>query len=59
MTKPSEQVLDKVKKVAKNGKISCTMARKLAEELNVPPITIGRAADELGVKIFACELGCF
>jgi hypothetical protein len=59
MDKPSEQILDRVRKVAKDGKISCAEARKVAAELKVPPIMVGKAADELGVKIFACELGCF
>ncbi len=42
-----------------NGKISCSRARKIAEELNIPYKKIGEIADEIGVKITNCELGCF
>jgi len=53
------EVLEAVKNVSKDGRISCTAARKLAEELNVPPLVVGKAANELKIKIFACALGCF
>ncbi|MDI1471306.1 MAG: molybdopterin-guanine dinucleotide biosynthesis protein MobB [Thermodesulfovibrio sp.] len=42
-----------------SGKISCAEARKIAEELNVPYIEVGRTANELKIKIRKCELGCF
>lgn len=42
-----------------NGKITCSEARKIAEELNVPYIEVGRMANELKIKIKKCELGCF
>jgi len=48
-----------VKNAAKDGKLSCTLARKLADELHVPPKVIGDTCNELKIKIFACELGCF
>lgn len=41
------------------GKISCTLARKIAEDLNVPYGEIGSTANELKIKIKSCELGCF
>lgn len=53
------EVLEAVKKAAKDGRISCTAARKLAEELKVPPRVVGEACDALKIKIKACELGCF
>ncbi|MEN2986435.1 MAG: molybdopterin-guanine dinucleotide biosynthesis protein MobB [Thermodesulfovibrionaceae bacterium] len=42
-----------------NGRISCAEARKIAEELLISYIEVGKAANELGVKIIKCELGCF
>lgn len=42
-----------------NGKITCSEARKIAEDLNVPYIEVGRMANELKIKIKKCELGCF
>ncbi len=40
-------------------KISCTSALALAEKLNMLPSKIGKMCDELGIKISACQLGCF
>jgi len=53
------EVLDALKAAAKEGRITCTEARKLAETLSVSPAVVGQAANELGIKIKACELGCF
>lgn len=54
-----EGLLTKVEGASRDGKISCTVARRLAEEMGVPVRQVGEAADELGIKIYACELGCF
>ncbi len=53
------EVLEAVKQQAKEGRIACAAARKLAEEFKVPYRVIGEAADELKIKIHSCELGCF
>lgn len=56
----SEEILTEVKKAASDdGKISCPKARRLAKELGVSPKLVGKACDELGIKIKDCELGCF
>lgn len=54
-----EKVFEKVKTSARDGKIACHHARKIAEELQVPYREVGEAADELKIKIVQCELGCF
>lgn len=59
MSEIAPVVLEAVKRTATEGRMSCTAARKLAEELKVPVRVVGEAADELKVKIKACELGCF
>ncbi|WP_031517952.1 hypothetical protein [Desulfofalx alkaliphila] len=59
MKEVPESVLEAVRKAAQENRLSCTMARKLAKELKVPPQTVGQAADQLKIKIKACELGCF
>ena len=59
MQNNTEAIKEALKKAAPEGKLSCTAARKLAADLGVPPKQIGQAADELKIKIFACELGCF
>ncbi len=40
-------------------RISCSDARKIAEELGLPYSEVGKVADELKIKIRNCELGCF
>lgn len=54
-----EGLLAKVEGASRDGRISCTVARRVAEEMGVPVRRVGEAADELGIKIYACELGCF
>lgn len=54
-----EKITEKLKELAPEGKLSCTKARKLAEEMDVTPGEIGEICDELKIKIFGCELGCF
>lgn len=54
-----DKISQAVLKEAKDGRISCTAARKLARELQVSPREIGDACNRLKIKIHACELGCF
>jgi len=42
-----------------DGKLPCAVAFKIARELKVPLKDIGQAANEMKVKIAACQLGCF
>lgn len=53
------RLVEALQKAAPGGKITCTAARRLAEELGVPARTVGEACNVLGIKITACELGCF
>lgn len=61
MTSDSAQtVRDAVSVAAGDEKrLACARAFALADELGVPVAEIGRACDELGIKIFGCQLGCF
>ncbi|SFH30045.1 hypothetical protein SAMN05660649_04661 [Desulfotomaculum arcticum] len=59
MQNKTEAIKAALSKAAQEGKLSCTAARKLAADLGVSPKEIGKVADELEIKIFACELGCF
>lgn len=59
MSEIKPEILEAVKLAAKEGRLSCNQARKLAEELKVPVKVVGDAANELKIKIKACELGCF
>lgn len=54
-----EKIRAALKERAIDGKISCQVAKKLADELTIPYGDIGKTADELDIKIKDCELGCF
>ncbi|MDI6892555.1 MAG: hypothetical protein QMD08_06150 [Actinomycetota bacterium] len=55
----SDKVREVVKEKARDGKLSCPEARKIAKELGVPTREVGCAANELKIKLYGCELGCF
>lgn len=42
-----------------DGSVTCPVLRKLAEDMGVPYKVAGAAADEVGVKVHNCDLGCF
>ena len=44
---------------AVDGKITCPVLRKLAEDSGVPYKVAGAAADGAGVRVKNCDLGCF
>jgi hypothetical protein len=54
-----EELKQEMLRKAVEGKLSCAAARKIAEELNVPLRDVGDAADQLGIRINNCQLGCF
>lgn len=55
----NEQLVQKIKLHAKDGKIACKQALKLAEEENIAPKALGEMLNELNIKIMGCQLGCF
>jgi len=50
---------EEVARAAEEGRIACSAALALAGRLGVSPALVGAAANELGIKIKACQLGCF
>lgn len=55
-----EQSLQEILKAkAKDGQITCAECTEIAEENNISLNQVGKTADELGIKITACQLGCF
>ena len=59
MVEKKEKIRTSLKERSENGRIPCPVARTIAEELKVDYQEVGRAANELGIKIMNCELGCF
>ena len=54
-----DKVKEEIRKKAENNRLPCTVAREIAREFSVSYKEVGRAADELKIKITECELGCF
>jgi hypothetical protein len=50
---------EKIKTLAKDGKLACRQALKLAEEEGIPPKKLGEMLNELKIKVVSCQLGCF
>jgi hypothetical protein len=44
---------------AVDGKVTCAVLRKFAEDAGVPYQVAGAAADIAGVRVNNCDLGCF
>ncbi len=40
-------------------RLACADAFRIARDLDVPVADIGRACNELGIKMVQCQLGCF
>lgn len=54
------ELLDAVKaKAGDDGRITCPVLRRLAEDAGVAYKVAGAAADAAGVRVKNCDLGCF
>ena len=49
----------KIKASLVNGKLPCTVAFKIAEELKISTREVGETCNNLNIKISSCQLGCF
>ncbi len=54
-----EEIDNKINEASKEGRISCKVAQGIGDELSVSYIEVGERCKELGIKITACQLGCF
>jgi hypothetical protein len=48
-----------IEKIAENGRISCTMAWSIADQLQIPKISVSNACEGMGIRIKPCQLGAF
>ncbi len=53
------ELMEAVKAKAQDGRVTCAVLRKLAEDSGMPYKVAGAAADASGVKVHNCDLGCF
>jgi uncharacterized radical SAM superfamily protein len=54
-----EEIAAKLKEAAKEGKISCVLAQKIASENKIPMKQVGNLLNKMKIKIAQCQLGCF
>jgi len=54
-----DEIAAKLKETAKEGKITCAMAQKIAIENKVPMKQVGELLNRMKIKIIQCQLGCF
>jgi hypothetical protein len=55
----SDELKNKIRAAAPEGKIACAAAFKLAEDLKISRQEMGDLLNELRIKIIQCQLGCF
>ncbi|MGD2143847.1 MAG: hypothetical protein PVF54_05155 [Anaerolineae bacterium] len=54
-----KKVAATVRDRARDGRLSCGAAFRIAEALEVSPLEVGQAADELEIRLYRCQLGLF
>lgn len=55
----TDEMMDAIKAKAVDGKVTCAVLRKFAEDSGVAYKVAGTAADMAGVRVHNCDLGCF
>jgi hypothetical protein len=55
----TDEMKDAILSKAVDGKVTCPVLRKFAEDNNVNYKVAGTAADMAGVRVHHCDLGCF
>lgn len=53
------EIQDAIQKALDRGQLPCARAHGIARRLGVPPLQVGQAADEMGIRISRCQLGLF
>ena len=54
-----EEIINKLKEAAKEGRIPCALVFKMAKENNISLKQIGDLLNQEKIKIAQCQLGCF
>ncbi|MCR4405762.1 MAG: hypothetical protein NUW24_02405 [Anaerolineae bacterium] len=55
-----ESIVARIKALTKeDNRLPCVTAHQIAASLGVDPLQVGKAADQLGVRIWACQMGLF
>lgn len=59
MAVSKKDLMDAIRKKSRDDRISCKVALTLAANLGVTPKRVGKACDEMKIRISFCQLGCF
>lgn len=54
-----EEIRAALREAAREGKISCAVAHKIAAEKEVSLKRVGELLNEMKIKVSECQLGCF
>ena len=54
-----DQVIEAIKKKAKEDRIPCAVCFQIAEEYGIPKRELGKLLNELEIKVISCQLGLF
>lgn len=55
----SEKLYQEILKRAQDNKIACRQCFEIAKECDVSLKVVGDLCNEKGVRVHACQLGCF
>ena len=55
----TDEMQSAIRAKAVDGKVTCPVLRKFAEDSGVPYKVAGAAADMAGIRVQNCDLGCF
>jgi len=55
----TDEMMEAIRAKAHDGKVTCPVLRKYAEDTGVPYKVAGAAADLAGIRVHNCDLGCF
>ena len=55
----TDEIKERIKAAAPEGRIPCPAAFRLAEEMGLSRKDLGELLNELKIKITQCQLGCF
>ena len=55
----TDEMQDAIRAKAVDGKVTCPVLRKFAEDSGVAYKVAGTAADMAGIRVHNCDLGCF
>lgn len=54
-----QEVTAAIKASLADGYLPCGSAFEIAQNLKVPLVAVGNVADDLGIRVTSCQLGCF